>query len=1024
MKKVGNIKEKSIIKVISFVLFLSMVISYILPVYEEVNISLLSNKSKALATLEQETANNPILLPGMKAIYWENGAEKELKEPLNNKGTWYNYSEKKWANAKTKDGSYWVWIPLFAYKIDYFTDASKTQDTYKGSRQNNEYVNAAGKRVDNPDEVQTEHYKVNIKYINDSSKVPEGYTIHPAFYKAGDGQQSQVMGQGFWIAKYRASENGKNPKFVPNRDSETNISVSEAFDKVDKLALEGNTYGFDDSFVNSGLPRNVEIGALEYLTLSEKGLNQNVPEKTGVGKKTANPETSTSTTGNITGVYDIDNQIAEMTSSYILNGSANLSKYGAKLQPTNTDKVGTKDITIDAKIEKYSFKTPETTVEENYKELKKDRYIHYGDGVYEFKNAMDRNNERYPLKDKPFFIRGLNTENGLSQAFGKYLGHTGEGHNELSYRASLYVFPKERDNKINFSISTSDGKLYNRQTGESYGYTTFSGKITKGAILPNEYTVKESNKKFIGWDKEIFGTPLYENITVHAVFEEDGNNDNPVTPEPQNRYTVTFKDTETGTIYGQTTVNRGEKVESANIPTNVNKLGYKFKGWSKDPSNTVINEDTIFEAVFEKEAKLKTEYTVKYNVDNNTIFQVKAIENGYAPIPNDIPRKEGKIFKGWTPDPAKTIINRDTVFEAQFIEEPQGDLITLTVKLNGGNSLKLYEGQKLKIKKGTKLNSPENSEVYSVITNGTPNKRGYLFKGWSIDENKVLNEDAEISAEYKEGLYKAKFIYEYTDFDGTLKERTYIRELEKGTSPESVAPSDTRKNGYIFEKWTPDPTKVYSEDVEFRAVYTKLSESDQFNSNIEITFDYNGGYVAIGENRRENKRVFNILKNQYIIDTPKPYREGYNFKGWVGDSNVNDKQEKSTTYIATWEKITSKSNNTEQSNNTSKPNDNNKNINLEGQPINSVNNKQNYSPITGLRPLENQNTDNGYLNLNTGVTTGIKEGVVPKTQQLREDYPYSGLNDGIFKVLLVIGIPILIVSIAFSIIKLRELKTK
>ena len=85
MTKVGNINGKLIIKVISFILFLSMVISYILPVYEEVNISLLSNKSKALATLEQETANNPILLPGMKAIYWENGTEKELKEPFNNK---------------------------------------------------------------------------------------------------------------------------------------------------------------------------------------------------------------------------------------------------------------------------------------------------------------------------------------------------------------------------------------------------------------------------------------------------------------------------------------------------------------------------------------------------------------------------------------------------------------------------------------------------------------------------------------------------------------------------------------------------------------------------------------------------------------------------------------------------------------------------------------------------------------------------------------------------------------------------
>ena len=31
---------------------------------------------------------------------------------------WYNYSEKKWANAQTEDGSMWVWIPRCAYKIN------------------------------------------------------------------------------------------------------------------------------------------------------------------------------------------------------------------------------------------------------------------------------------------------------------------------------------------------------------------------------------------------------------------------------------------------------------------------------------------------------------------------------------------------------------------------------------------------------------------------------------------------------------------------------------------------------------------------------------------------------------------------------------------------------------------------------------------------------------------------------------------------------------------------------------------
>ena len=30
----------------------------------------------------------------------------------------YNKDEKHWANAKTADGSYWVWIPRFSYLYD------------------------------------------------------------------------------------------------------------------------------------------------------------------------------------------------------------------------------------------------------------------------------------------------------------------------------------------------------------------------------------------------------------------------------------------------------------------------------------------------------------------------------------------------------------------------------------------------------------------------------------------------------------------------------------------------------------------------------------------------------------------------------------------------------------------------------------------------------------------------------------------------------------------------------------------
>lgn len=64
-----------------------------------------------------ELCNSPQLNDGMIGIYWdENGVEKQINSIYDE--NWYDYSSSslKFANAKTEDGSYWVWIPRFAYK--------------------------------------------------------------------------------------------------------------------------------------------------------------------------------------------------------------------------------------------------------------------------------------------------------------------------------------------------------------------------------------------------------------------------------------------------------------------------------------------------------------------------------------------------------------------------------------------------------------------------------------------------------------------------------------------------------------------------------------------------------------------------------------------------------------------------------------------------------------------------------------------------------------------------------------------
>ena len=56
-------------------------------------------------------------MDGMTGVYWDKDG-KEVTVTSDNQDNWYDYENQKWANTKTQDGSYWVWIPRYAYKIE------------------------------------------------------------------------------------------------------------------------------------------------------------------------------------------------------------------------------------------------------------------------------------------------------------------------------------------------------------------------------------------------------------------------------------------------------------------------------------------------------------------------------------------------------------------------------------------------------------------------------------------------------------------------------------------------------------------------------------------------------------------------------------------------------------------------------------------------------------------------------------------------------------------------------------------
>ncbi len=268
----------------------------------------------------------PVLLGNMKPIKLNtNGTDFEVTTKEN----WgYNYKDVSasgasvgqsiWANAQTTDGSMWVWIPRYAYKITYY-DTDKT--TILG------YSNAQG--------------IIDVKG-NVISENPEGtqtvgeYIVHPAFTASaqnggGFGQEDGKGISGLWVAKFETSGNEQTPSVKAGIQSLRMINVNTMY-KIGKSAKFGET-----TDLKSHMMKNSEWGATVYLAHSQYGTNANKVERnkngiiTGGNSSKATiytTNTEQSTTLNAYGVYDMVGTNWEYVASYVDNGNENLSTYG------------------------------------------------------------------------------------------------------------------------------------------------------------------------------------------------------------------------------------------------------------------------------------------------------------------------------------------------------------------------------------------------------------------------------------------------------------------------------------------------------------------------------------------------------------------------------------------------------------------------------------------------------------------------------------------------------------------------
>ena len=403
---------------------------------------IISDKSNTEGKWDGEV-NSPKLAEDMTAVYWKEDGTEVTGDTGEN---WYHYKagdnetdtkDSKWANAKTADGSYWVWIPRYEYKILSGEGTSTTG-------------------------------KIDVRFIPTSQTTPdEGYKIHPAFQ---DGTSNNFKNgewdcelAGIWVAKYEASRSdasissvgtSETMKVVPNVHSWTSVTARDSYTVAMNYDREKESH----------MMKNSEWGAVAYLTHSQYGRNRHeidinnsntLVTGNGGGSISASQASGVtnaynteigaraSTTGNISGIYDLSGGAWERVAAFISNGNSNLSTYGGKLVEGKTVANSTGYTNLSSKYATvYPYNSSSDGNTNNYTAYKSAGYG-YGDAILET-SASGANStswhgdySNFPYTSVPFFVRAGNYNDGATAGVFYFNGTSGAAYSSGSFRAVL-----------------------------------------------------------------------------------------------------------------------------------------------------------------------------------------------------------------------------------------------------------------------------------------------------------------------------------------------------------------------------------------------------------------------------------------------------------------------------------------------------------------------------------------------------------------------------------------------------------
>jgi len=301
-----------------------------------------------------DDGNGPTLDSGMIPV--KLSSDGTVTTVLSSDSTWYNYDNKEWANVVlvnddsrdtyqnttgiTVDQSnilaYYVWIPRYKYKIWTLEESST------GDEQTIDIV-----------------FEGKNDSMSLGTQVGE-YRTHSAFWWDDNSNGTVDSGEtvaGIWVGKFVTSANTNStcyssetasnclnvsPRIVPNVKSLRYQKVSTQFTTSQKFSASSNIYGLSNTSTNAHMMKNSEWGAVAYLSHSKYGINDEIRINnnnsftTGCGASTVNgsstsaceisynsSSTPQSTTGNITGVFDMSGGAWEYVMGVLADSNGN-----------------------------------------------------------------------------------------------------------------------------------------------------------------------------------------------------------------------------------------------------------------------------------------------------------------------------------------------------------------------------------------------------------------------------------------------------------------------------------------------------------------------------------------------------------------------------------------------------------------------------------------------------------------------------------------------------------------------------